>query len=198
MIVVTLGATSAFYVLSLNKGTSSSTALPAGCTKPANGFLIVASNLGYNDSELHYGKGSWPILNVTQGSTVNITICNTANYAHGFQYRQLLPEHPCHHLSRRGPPRAPIRRRQVGELPDLLLDPLPDTHLHAIRGVAGRSGIIRRRTGPDPSSSGSKDERAPILNHTARTYTAESQTCCSPRPPPTQTTCFTCSLRSSR
>jgi hypothetical protein len=85
VIIVGVAATSGFYVLSLNKGTSSSSTLPAGCTKPANGFLIVASNLGYNDSELYSGKGSWPIINVTQGSTVNITVCNTANYAHGFQ-----------------------------------------------------------------------------------------------------------------
>jgi hypothetical protein len=85
VIVVGVAATSAFYVLSLGNGTSSSTGLPPGCTKPAGGFLIIASNLGYNDSELHYGHGSWPVINVTQGSTVNITICNTANYAHGFQ-----------------------------------------------------------------------------------------------------------------
>ena len=85
VIIVGVAATSAFYVLSLNKGTPSSSTLPAGCTKPANGFLIVASNLGYNDSELYYGKGSWPMINVTLGSTVNITVCNTANYAHGFQ-----------------------------------------------------------------------------------------------------------------
>ena len=85
VIVVGAAATSGFFLLSLGSGSSSSKALPPGCVKPANGFLIVASNLGYNDSELHYGKGSWPILNVTQGSTVYITVCDTANYAHGFQ-----------------------------------------------------------------------------------------------------------------
>jgi len=84
VIIAGVASTSAFYVLSLNKTTASS-GLPPGCTKPPGGFLIVASNLGYNDSELHYGTGSWPIINVTQGSTVNITVCNTANYAHGFQ-----------------------------------------------------------------------------------------------------------------
>ena len=84
VIIAGVASTSLFYVLSLNKGPVSS-GLPPGCTKPPDGFLIVASNLGYNDSELHYGKGSWPVLNVTQGSTVNITVCNTANYSHGFQ-----------------------------------------------------------------------------------------------------------------
>jgi hypothetical protein len=65
--------------------TSTNATLPAGCVKPAGGFLIVASDLGFNDSELHYGQGSWPIVNVTQGSTVNITVCDAGNYAHGFQ-----------------------------------------------------------------------------------------------------------------
>ncbi len=84
VVIAGVAATSLFYVLSLNKGAAPS-GLPPGCTKPPGGFLIVASNLGYNDSELHYGDGSWPVLNVTQGSTVNITVCDTANYAHGFQ-----------------------------------------------------------------------------------------------------------------
>ena len=98
VVVVAVLATTPFYLLSLNRSsssvsqgssgsatTSSSVSLPPGCVKPAGGFLIVASDLGYNDSELHYGDGSWPVINVTQGSTVNITVCNTANYAHGFQ-----------------------------------------------------------------------------------------------------------------
>jgi len=85
VIIVGVASTLAFYELSLGKTAPSSTALPPGCDKTPGGFLIVASNLGYNDSELHYGKGSWPVINVTEGSTVNITVCNTANYAHGFQ-----------------------------------------------------------------------------------------------------------------
>jgi hypothetical protein len=64
---------------------SGNVTLPAGCVKPAGGFLIVASDLGFNDSENYFGKGSWPIVNVTQGSTVNITVCDAGNYAHGFQ-----------------------------------------------------------------------------------------------------------------
>jgi hypothetical protein len=100
LLLVVLGAVVAtvpFYALSLGKAGSTSTSssssesvstsasLPAGCVKPVDGFLIIASDLGYNDSELHYGDGSWPVINVTEGSTVNITVCNTANYAHGFQ-----------------------------------------------------------------------------------------------------------------
>ncbi|MGA2666267.1 MAG: hypothetical protein ABSF83_15120 [Nitrososphaerales archaeon] len=87
VIVAAVAVTLPFYALSLDRSASSSsgTTLPSGCVKPPGGFLIVASDLGYNDSELYYGKGSWPVLNVTEGSTVNITVCNTANYAHGFQ-----------------------------------------------------------------------------------------------------------------
>ncbi len=86
VIVAAILLTIPLYELGLGRGTGSQP-LPPGCFKPsgADGFLIVASNLGYNDSELHYGTGSWPVLDVTQGSTVNITICNTANFAHGFQ-----------------------------------------------------------------------------------------------------------------
>ena len=68
---------------------SSTTVLPPGCTEPAGGFLIVASHLGYNESELH-GAGitpgvTWPKMTVTQGQTVNITVCNTDVQAHSFE-----------------------------------------------------------------------------------------------------------------
>src|SRR5437879_13030355 len=74
---------SAIYLSTANKGTS----LPAGCVKPANGFLIIASSRGYNDSVGH-GVGpndSWPILTVQRGQSVSITVCNTDIEAHGFQ-----------------------------------------------------------------------------------------------------------------
>jgi hypothetical protein len=62
------------------------TNLPAGCAKPADGFLIIANINGYNDSIQHGAPtASWPIIQVTQGSTVNITVCNTDHQAHGFQ-----------------------------------------------------------------------------------------------------------------
>jgi hypothetical protein len=58
--------------------------LPPGCTRPEGGFLIVAGTDGFNDS---VGRPNtvWPVISVKQGSTVNITVCNTAPYAHGFQ-----------------------------------------------------------------------------------------------------------------
>ena len=62
--------------------------LPAGCVRPAGGFLIIASEYGYNDSVLN-GAGpskAWPLISVTQGQTVNITVCNADTHeSHGFQ-----------------------------------------------------------------------------------------------------------------
>jgi hypothetical protein len=79
--IAAVAVTIPFFVL----GKNGQSTLPAGCVKPVGGFLIVASDLGFNDSENYFGKGSWPIVNVTQGSTVNITVCDSGNYAHGFQ-----------------------------------------------------------------------------------------------------------------
>jgi len=62
--------------------------LPPGCSKPPGGYLVVLSSYGYNDSVLE-GAGpskAWPIINVTQNTTVNITVCNADKVqAHGFQ-----------------------------------------------------------------------------------------------------------------
>ena len=87
VLVVGVSITSALFVLSLGKGSSVRTApLPVGCVKPTDGFLIIASNTGYNDSIGHGApQKAWPIINVTQGQTVNITVCNTDVQAHGFQ-----------------------------------------------------------------------------------------------------------------
>jgi heme/copper-type cytochrome/quinol oxidase subunit 2 len=76
------------YVVSIGSSTTS-TGLPAGCTKAAGGFLMVASHLGWNESELH-GAGitpgvTWPKMTITQGETVNITVCNTDVQAHSFE-----------------------------------------------------------------------------------------------------------------
>ena len=87
MVVVLIGATAtaAFYGLSKGRTTSSSP-LPTECVKPTNGFLIIASSNGYNDSIAHGApKNWWPIITVKQGQTVNITVCNTDFQAHGFQ-----------------------------------------------------------------------------------------------------------------
>ena len=73
------------------RNSTSTTVLPTVCAKPPGGFLIVASGRGYNDSVDHgvsigsFPKISWPIMNVHQNQTVNITICNTDVQAHGFQ-----------------------------------------------------------------------------------------------------------------
>ena len=89
LVIVALGAavTFTFYVVSRGSTTTStSVSLPDGCTKPPGGFLVIASDRGYNDSMDHgVPQKSWPILNVTQGQTVNITVCNIDFQAHGFQ-----------------------------------------------------------------------------------------------------------------
>lgn len=60
--------------------------LPAGCVKPPNGFLVIANINGFNDSIEHGAPTvSWPVITVKQGSTVNITVCNSDHQAHGFQ-----------------------------------------------------------------------------------------------------------------
>jgi hypothetical protein len=72
------------YVTDLSR--NNNTSLPAGCVKPADGFLVIASNLGYNDSIGHGAPVKrWPIIDVRKGTTVNFTVCNTDRQAHGFQ-----------------------------------------------------------------------------------------------------------------
>ena len=67
-------------------GRNNGVALPAGCVKPAGGFLVVASERGYNDSISHGAPAkSWPIITVHQGQNVTIIVCNIDNQAHGFQ-----------------------------------------------------------------------------------------------------------------
>ena len=62
--------------------------LPAGCVKPEGGYLIIASEYGYNDSVLEGAGPSklWPVINVTLGQEVTITVCNVDTIqSHGFQ-----------------------------------------------------------------------------------------------------------------
>jgi heme/copper-type cytochrome/quinol oxidase subunit 2 len=83
--IASAGAVTTLYVASLGH-TQTVKALPPGCTKPAGGFLIVASNLGYNESITHGApENPWPVVQVKQGQTVNITVCNTDIQSHGFQ-----------------------------------------------------------------------------------------------------------------
>jgi hypothetical protein len=88
LIVAILGVsgTAGLYVLSKGNATSSTRSLPAGCVKPPGGFLIVASDEGYNDSIGHGAPAkSWPIITVTQGQNVTIVVCNIDVEPHGFQ-----------------------------------------------------------------------------------------------------------------
>jgi heme/copper-type cytochrome/quinol oxidase subunit 2 len=91
IIVIILAAgvvtVSALYVLSGNRTTTSASHLPAGCAKPPDGFLIIASHLGYNGSVTRDAgpNNPWPIINTTVGSTVHIVVCNTDFQPHGFQ-----------------------------------------------------------------------------------------------------------------
>jgi hypothetical protein len=94
--VITIGlVASTFYVASSpsigDAGVQS--ILPAGCTRPVGGFLIIASSLGYNDSIAHGAPvKSWPVLAVTEGTDVSITVCNTYSQAIGFQVTHYLAD----------------------------------------------------------------------------------------------------------
>jgi len=67
--------------------------LPLGCVRPAGGFLIVGSSLGYNDSIAHGAPVKpWPILEVSNGSDVAITVCNTYAQPLGFQVVHYLDD----------------------------------------------------------------------------------------------------------
>jgi hypothetical protein len=84
VVLIGAGVTFTFYMFS--EGRTTTISPPAGCVKPTGGFLIIASNKGYNDSVDHgVPAKNWPVLNVTQGQTVDITVCNTDFQAHGFQ-----------------------------------------------------------------------------------------------------------------
>lgn len=64
-----------------------STSLPSECVRPSDGYLIIASNRGWNDSIAYNASftNPWPIIRVKQGMEVKIIVCNIDNFAHGFQ-----------------------------------------------------------------------------------------------------------------
>ena len=71
---------------------TSEVSLPAGCVRPADGFLIVQSEYGYNDSIIQ-GAGlskPWPVITVQEGQTVSIEVCNVGDEAHGFQIQNYV------------------------------------------------------------------------------------------------------------
>ena len=85
VVLLGVGATTALYLASRG-GSPASRPLPSGCAKPAAGFLIVASDTGYNDSIGHGApEKNWPVIDVKQGQNVTIVVCNIDVQAHGFQ-----------------------------------------------------------------------------------------------------------------
>lgn len=89
-ILTTLLATASIVVSTIGTRTNGAVArassLPAGCIRPAGGFLVIASALGYNDSVDHGAPGRhWPIITVQQGQTASIVVCNVDAQAQGFQ-----------------------------------------------------------------------------------------------------------------
>ena len=89
------GSTYVFFIHT-NSGAPALTPLPAWCVRPKGGYLIIADTGGYNNSRYHnvaVGNeiGSWPVINVSRGANVTITVCNTdTTQAHGFQIRYYL------------------------------------------------------------------------------------------------------------
>jgi hypothetical protein len=81
------------YVSSSGAVSNPGSVLPADCVRPAGGFLIVASSLGYNESMVHGAPTqSWPVMAIPAGSNVTITICNTYQQAIGFQVVHYLQD----------------------------------------------------------------------------------------------------------
>ncbi len=70
-----------------SSATSTGPNLPPGCVKPPGGYLIVASQLGFNGSVGHgVPQNPWPVMDVRQGQNVTIVVCNAdPAQAHGFQ-----------------------------------------------------------------------------------------------------------------
>ena len=79
IIIVAALATTAVLLPDHNKVSTvpTSAKLPPGCVKPADGFLIVASLQGFNDSIDHgVPANNWPVMNAKLGQNVTIVVCN--------------------------------------------------------------------------------------------------------------------------
>lgn len=71
--------------------TSSKVNLPSECEKPRNGYLIIMSITGFNDSIPHGApQKPWPIITVHKGDNVTLVVCNIDTQAHGFQVTHYL------------------------------------------------------------------------------------------------------------
>jgi len=86
VVVIAIAAALSGVYLSGVLGNGGSVNVP-GCSKPAGGYLIVASETGFNDSVGHGAPTkNWPIITVHQGQLVTIVVCNEdKTQAHGFQ-----------------------------------------------------------------------------------------------------------------
>lgn len=102
--IVLTGVASALYLFTFGpSSTQSSTGtgttgsiqnLPAGCKKPSDGYLIVASINSFNDSISHGAPSKpWPIITVHKGDNVKLVVCNTDTQAHGFQVANYFDRH---------------------------------------------------------------------------------------------------------
>ncbi|MDA4122148.1 MAG: hypothetical protein OK456_03080 [Thaumarchaeota archaeon] len=97
IIVAIVGAASVAGLYLFSLGKTETVSLPAGCVKPSNGFLVIASDdatygTGYNNSKGHGAPNNpWPLITVTQGTNVTITVCNIDVQAHSFNIIYYLP-----------------------------------------------------------------------------------------------------------
>jgi Cupredoxin-like domain len=96
VVLLAFGVSFYFYQSGLTKttGQSHSSSNP-GCAKQAGGFLIIASDTGFNDSESHIVADPsvpYPVITVPLGSNVTITVCNQSQVeTHGFAILHYFP-----------------------------------------------------------------------------------------------------------
>lgn len=91
-VATVLGLGVAFGDRANSLATTTQVILPTGCVRPANGFLVLQSEYGYNDSIIE-GAGlskPWPVITVQEGQTVSIEVCNVGDEAHGFQIQNYV------------------------------------------------------------------------------------------------------------
>jgi len=85
IVAIALIALAAAFAIVFFSGFTRSGGLPPGCAKPEHGFLVIASDRGFNDSVDHGAFAVWPVINVTKGSIADIVVCNTDRVTHSFQ-----------------------------------------------------------------------------------------------------------------
>jgi heme/copper-type cytochrome/quinol oxidase subunit 2 len=121
VVLMSAAAVAAITLPDLNRispTTSTTVQLPVGCVRPANGFTIIADQLGFNDSVDHgVPQNSWPVMNVRLGQNVTIVVCNSdPTQPHGFQ---------------------------IGNYYDARLVSIASGHVLTVNFIADRSGTFR-------------------------------------------------------